>query len=120
MFTSVSCKFSLINYLVDRLFTICNNLKSFLNDIENIKSKLIKNAYSPFLIDKVIKKYISHKSSNNQNQLKKISNASTSKLSHIGNLSHHTKNKFSKLKEFCKENFKIKVVFTSFKIKSYF
>ena len=34
---------------------------------------------------------------------------------------HHIKNKLSKLcKEFCKENFNIKLVFNSFEIKSYF
>ena len=43
------------------------------------------------------------------------------KLPYIGNLSHHIKNKLSKLcKEICKENFNIKLVFNSFKIKSYF
>ena len=36
-------------------------------------------------------------------------------------MSHHIKNKLSKLcTEFCKENVKTKLVFTSFKIKSYF
>ena len=39
----------------------CNNWNSFHNDIENIKSNLIKNAYPPFLIDKVIKKYLDYK-----------------------------------------------------------
>ena len=57
-FTSLSYKISLIKCLVDRLFKICNNSNSFHNDIENIKSNLIKNAYPPFLIDKVIKKYL--------------------------------------------------------------
>ena len=43
------------------------------------------------------------------------------KLPYITNLSHHVKNKLSKLwKEFCKENFNIKLVFNSFKIKNYF
>ena len=43
------------------------------------------------------------------------------KLPYISNLSHHIKNKLSKLcKEFCKENFNIKLVFNSFKIKNYF
>ena len=43
------------------------------------------------------------------------------KLPYIGNLSHHIKNKISKLcKEFCKENFNIKLVFNSFTIKHYF
>ena len=43
------------------------------------------------------------------------------KLPYIGNLSHHIKNKLLKLcKEFCKDNFNIKLVFNSFKSKSYF
>ena len=57
-FTSFSYKISLIKRLIDRSFKVCNNWKSFHNDIENIRSNLIKNAYPPFLIDKVIKKYL--------------------------------------------------------------
>ena len=84
--------------MIDRSFKICSNWNSFQNDLENIKSNLIKNAYPPF-----------------QNQLKDF------KLSYIGNLSHHIKNKLLKLcKEFYKENFTIKLVFNSFKIKNYF
>ena len=41
---SFSYKISLIKCLIDRLFKICNNLNSFHNDMENIKSNLIKNA----------------------------------------------------------------------------
>ena len=44
-FTSFSYKISLIKCLIDRLFKICNNWNSFHNDIKNIKSNLIKNAY---------------------------------------------------------------------------
>ena len=74
-----------------------------------------------FLIDKVTKKYLDHKLSSNQNQLKETSNVYNFKLPHIGNPSHHIKNKLSKLwKEFRKENVNIKLVFNSFKIKSYF
>ena len=114
-FTSFSYKISLIKCLIDRLFKICNNCNSFHNDIENIKSDLIKNAYPPFLIDKIIKKYL------NQNQLKDKSDVHYFKLPYIGNLSHHIKNELSKLcKEFCKENFNIRLVFNSFKIKNYF
>ena len=53
-----------------RSFKICNKWKSFPDDVENIKFNLIKNAYPPFLIDKVIKKYLHYKFSSNQNQLK--------------------------------------------------
>ena len=73
------------------------------------------------LIDKVIKNYFDYKFPSKQNQLKDKSDVHFCKLSYIGNLSHHIKNKLSKLcKEFCKENFNIKLVFNSFKIKNYF
>ena len=102
-------------------FKICNNWNSFHNDIENIKSNLIKNAYPPSLIDKVIKKYLDYKFSSNQSQLKDTPDVHYFKLPYIGNLSHHIKKKLSKLcKEFCKQNFNNKLVFNSFKIKNYF
>ena len=85
------------------------------------KSNLIKNAYPPSLIDKVIKKYLDYKFSSNQSQLKDTPDVRYFKLPYIGNLSHHIKKKLSKLcKDFCKENFNIKLVFNSFKIKNYF
>ena len=88
---------------------------------ENIKSNLIKNVHPLFLINKVIKKYLDYKFSSKQTQLKDKSNVHYFKLPYIGNLSHHTKNKLSKLsKEFFKQNFNIKLVFSSFKIKNYF
>ena len=100
-FTSFSYKISLIKCLIDRSFKICNNWNSFHNDIENInKSNLIKNAYLPFLIDKVIKKYLDYKFSSSQNQLKDTPDVYYFKLPYIGNLSHHIKNKLSKT---CKE-----------------
>ena len=114
---SFSYKIGLIKCLIDRSFKICNNWKFFHNDIENIKSNLNKNAYPPFLIDKVIKKYLDYKFYSNQNQLKDKSVFHYFNLLYIGNLSHHIRNKLSKLcKEFCKEIFNIKLVFSSLKI----
>ena len=113
-FTSFSYKISPIKCLIDRSFKICNNWNSFHNDIVNIKSNLIKNTYRPSLIDKVIKKYLDYKFSSIQNQLKDTPDVHYFKLPYIGNLSHHIKNKLLKLcKEFCKENFNIKLVFNS-------
>ena len=107
--------------MIDRSFKICNNWNPFHNDIENIKSNLTKNANPPFVIDKVIKKYLHYKFSSNQNQLKDKSNVCYFKLPYIGNLSHHIKIKLSKAcKEFSKENFNIKLAFNSFKIKNHF
>ena len=99
--------------MTDNSFKICNNWNSFHNDIEKIKSNLIKNGYPPCLVDKVIKKYLDYKFSTNQNQLKDTSDVHYFKLPYISNL--------SKLcKEFCKENFSIKLVCNSLKIKNYF
>ena len=82
---------------------------------------LIRNAYPPFLIDKVIKKYLNYKFSSNQNQLNNKSDVHYFKLPYIGNLSNHIENKLTKVcKEFCSENFNIKLVYDSFKIKDYF
>ena len=69
-FTSFSCKINLIKCLIDRSFKICVSWNSFHNDIEKIKSNLIKNAYLPFLINKAIEKYLDYKFFCNQNQLK--------------------------------------------------
>ena len=107
--------------MTDRSFQICNTWNSFHKDIENIKSNLIENAYPPFLIDKVTKRYLDYKFSNNQNQLQDTSDIHYFKAPYIGNLSHHIKNKLSKLcKKLCKENFNIKIVFYPFKTKNYF
>ena len=75
------------------------------NDIESIKSNPTKNAYPPFLINKVIKKYFNYKFSRNQNQSKDTSHVLYFKLQYISNLSHHIKNTRSKFcNKFCKEN----------------
>ena len=114
-FTSSSYKISLIKCLLDRSFKICNSWNSFQNDIKSIKSNLIKNAYLSFLIDEVIKKYLNYKFSSNQKQVKDTSDIHYFKLPYIGNLSHHIKNKSSKLcKEFCKENVNVMLIFTLF------
>ena len=106
---------------MDRSFKICNNWNYFHNDIESIRFNLNKNAHPPFLIDKVIKKYLDYNFSSNQNQLKDKSDIHCFKLPYIGNLSHHIKKKLSKLwKAFCKKYFNTKLVFNSFKIKNHF
>ena len=67
------------------------------------------------------KKILNLNFSSNQNQPKDKSDVYYFKLPYISNLLQHIKNKLLKLcKEFCKENFNIKLVFNSFKIKNYF
>ena len=72
-FTPFSYKISLIKRLIERSLKICNNLNPFHNDIENMKSNLIKNLYLSFLIHKVVKKYLDHKFCSNKYQLKDTS-----------------------------------------------
>ena len=118
-FTSFPYKISLIKCLIDGSFKICNNWNSFHNDIQNIKSNLIKNAYPPFLIGKVTKKYLDHMFTSNQNQLKDTFDVYYFKLPYMGNLSYQ--NKLSKLfNEFCVGSFNINLFFSLFKIKNYF
>ena len=90
----------------------------FHKGIETIKSNRIKNTYLPFLIDEIIKKYLDRNFSSNHKYLKETYVVYYFKLPNIGKLSHHIKNKVSK--EFYIENLNIKLVFNSFKIKSYF
>ena len=66
-FPSFSWKIGLIKCLIDWAFKICNNWNSFHHDLGYIKSSLVKNAYPPFLIDKIIKEYLSYRFSSNQN-----------------------------------------------------
>ena len=67
------------------------------------------------------KKILNLTFSSNQNQPKDKSDVYYFKLPHISNLLQHIKNKLSKLcKEFCKENFNIKLISYSFKIKIIF
>ena len=51
-------------------------------------------------MDRVIKKYLNHKFSSNQNQLKNTSDVYYFQLSYIGNLSQYNENKLCK--ELCK------------------
>ena len=85
-FTSFSYKNSLIKCLIDRSFKISSSWNSFHSDIESIKYNLVRNAYSPFLIDKVIKKHLDYKFSSNQNQLTDKSDVYYFKLPYISNL----------------------------------
>ena len=98
-FTQFTYKISLTKCLLYRSLKICNNWNSFHNDVENIKSNLVKNSYPPFLIDKVIKKYLDHKISSSKKELKDTSDVHYFKLLNISNLSRHIKNIISKLRK---------------------
>jgi len=120
-FTSKSYKISLVKCLIDRAFKISNDWSCFHNDLNLIKNNLIKNAYPSFLIDKIIKNYLNFKLSEQPQQSKSKCNIIYFKLPYIGEPSINVRSKFLNLcNKFCKQDFKIKIVFSSLKIKSFF
>ena len=120
-FTSFSYKLNLIKCLIDKSFKICNNWNSFHNDIENTKSNLIKNAYPPFFIDKVIKKYLDYKISSNQSQLRDKFDVHYFKLRYISNLSHPIKKIFRNFaKSFIKKILTLSYFLIHSKLKLFF
>ena len=113
-------KISLIKCLIDRLLKICNNWTCFLMTQKTL-NPIFTIQYPPFLINKVIKKYLDYKFFSNQDQLKDKSDIYHFKLPYIGNLSHYIKNKILKLcKEFCKEIFTLSQLFIHSKLKIIF
>ena len=92
-------KISLTKCLLYRSLKICNNGNSFHIYVKSIKSNLVKNSYPPFLISKIIKKYLNHKISSNKKELKDTYDVDYFKLPYISNLSRHIENKISKLRK---------------------
>ena len=121
-FTPFSYKTSLIKCLIDRAFKISNNPQSFEEDLKVIKDNLIKNSYPPPLINKIVNNFLNKKHSNNENETQSKPEISYFKLPYIGKYSDEIKcKKLHKLaKKYRKDDFNIKIVFNSFKIKNYF
>ena len=77
--------------------------------------------HMPFLIAKSIKKYLDYRFSSNQTQLKDKSDVHYFKLPYNGNLSHHIKNKLSKLaKSFVKKILTLSLLLVHSKLKIIF
>ena len=98
-FTQFTYKISLTKCLLYRSLKICNNGNSFHIYLKSIKYNLVKNSYPPFLISKIIKKYLDHKISSNKKELKDAYDVDYFKLPYISNLLRHIENKISKLRK---------------------
>ena len=110
-----------LNFLNNRHPNIKFTIEKQINHSIAFLDVFISGINNQNLINKVIKKYLDYKFSSNQNQLKDKSDVLYFKLPYIGNLSHHIKNQFLKLrKEVCKKKFNIKLFFNSLKIKNFF
>lgn len=119
-FTSFSYKCGLIKCLVDRAFKINNTWLGFHIDLTEIKNILKKNAYSDFIVNKIIYTYLNHKVKDVSMERKESLEVRYFKLPYIGNYSYLTKSKINKIiKRYCK-SCSVKIIFTSFKIGSMF
>ena len=123
-FVPFTYKKGLIKTLIDRSICLNNTWDGFHLDLEKRKVILPKNEYPPNLIDKSVNKYLNNKVMNKPSETKQSKtkeNIRYFKLPFIGKFSKFTENKSQKLtKQFCKENTNIKIVFSTFKLASFF
>ena len=123
-FVPDSYKYGLIKTLIDRMYRINSTWTSFDIDLKNLKQVLLKNQYPLTMIDNVIKKYLQNavNKANTGSMPVEMPNIETRyfKLPFIGMYSKVTQNKIEKLcKRFCKSA-KVKLVFTSNKLRQTF
>ena len=119
-----SYKYGLIKTLIDRMYRINSTWASFDIDLKNLKQVLLKNQYLLSMIDYVIKKYLQNdiNKTNTGSMPVEMPNIETRyfKFPFIGMYSKVTQNKIEKIcKRFCK-NAKVKLVFTSEKLRHTF
>ena len=120
-FTSFVYKTGLVKCLVDRIYKINNSKEGLEADIKEMSHTLQKNHFPSRMIDKITKKYLQSKSQNKQQvENKEEEQVSYFKLPYLGKHSKQASDRVRKLSgELCK-NTKIKIVFTSCKISSFF
>ena len=71
-FTPMYYKLGLIKTLIDRVYKICCDRKTFDLEIKKVREYLCKNSYPPHLIDKQLNKYIDKKDKENIQEDDKI------------------------------------------------
>ena len=122
-FTPLNYKTGLIRALVDRTFKINNTNAGLNKDLNKLSEIFKRNCFPSHFIDKITKQYLR---TPRQNPNKNVSNNTENtnihylKLPYIGNYSRLTQIKIRQLcKRFCKD-LNIKLVFSTFKIKTFF
>ena len=120
-FTPLSYKIGLIKSLLYRTFKINNTWQGFNDDLQLIHNFLQKNSYPQRLLEKITNLFITqHYCHKAENKNCKNENIKYSKLPYIGKTSYIVKEKVRHLSTtFCK-NITVQLVFSSFKIGSYF
>ena len=119
-FTPIVYKSSFVRTLVDRAFRINSSWKTVHLDFKRIKQNLQRNSFPIDFIDSRAKFYLDHKIGDTKN--KKFEKTTRYfKLPYIGRYSDYTNKKLVMIVEnLCKQNIRIKLIFTPFKINTFF
>ena len=104
-FTSGFYKTGLIKCLIDRTYKINNSWPGFHDDIPKIKDVLKTNSYPPFILNKIIKAYITKIHYNNHKVSSEINKLQYFKLPYIGKYSEQVQ-----IKKNCVNNIAIKIM----------
>ena len=120
-FTPFQYKVRLIQTLLDRTYKICSSKKIFHNECKQLINTFVRNLYPKRLIDKCIKRYLDNTNKDKQNEQVEVKDIRYVTLPYIGHYSNFAKCKINKLvKQFCKKELQIRLVFNTCKLKSYF
>ena len=92
-FSPFQYKIGLIRTLVDRIYKINNNWFTFDSDINKMIKTLGRNAYPPYIIEKVIKNYLNKKFESEEQNDNNTFDERYFKLPYIGKFSSLTKGK---------------------------
>ena len=118
--TPIVYKSSLVRTLVDCAFKINSSWKTFHLDLKRIKENLQRNSFPIDFIDSRVKCYFDHKIGDTKNK-RSEKTPRYFELLYIGRYSDYNNKKLVKIVEnLCKENVCIKLIFTPFKINTFF
>ena len=120
-FVPFSYKLGLVRTLVNRVFKINDTWTGFHLDISNLTKTLRKNLFPFSVIENVVRKFLNNYFTSDSSQsVARKDNCLYFKLPYIGPFSIITKRRIKKLvNTFCSD-LEIKLVFTPFKIRSWF
>ena len=120
-FVPFSYKSGLIRILIDRTFKINNTWAGFHLDITNLIKTLKRDLFPSNIIENVVRKFLNNNFTSDSSQsAARKENCFYFKLPYIGPFSITTQRRIKKSVNTFSSNLDIKLVFTPFKIKSWF
>ena len=119
-FVPQSYKFNLIKTLHDRVFKINNTWFGFDLDVEGLKYCLLRNNFPERIIDRIVREFLDKKFMSSYVEEQNVEKHYFV-LPYIGDYSTYTKKRIMKIyKKFCKLDKRVRLIFSTSKIKNYF